>query len=212
MARGDVRRGGRPTGCQAAPGLCGVGPSGRKTSPAMKEHALVPYVHAQSSARRFGGEPSDYVQLHEVMDMTKGALPDSRHRMMLHNAMGIHVVERCVGPMLERASDGALVPVRAILEQHIVEDLGFIPTLEEAFSSMELSPWMSRRTRGTRHQRQQRIHRHSLGHVEREDLGDVVIVRVRDAAGYVTREETLAPDDARAFVNAEIERAGASRA
>lgn len=70
------------------------------------------------------------------------ALPDIRHRMMLHNSVGIYVAERVFGHTITN-SDGKTVHVRDIAENHVIEDLGFIPTLERCFSTMKIEPWMS---------------------------------------------------------------------
>jgi hypothetical protein len=92
------------------------------------------YYHAVSSARKFGGQPDDYYALHEFMDSTKQHVPDARHRLFLHNAWGIWLAERVLGTMLTRGSDGHMVPMRTILEQHVKEDYGgVIPTLDQCF-------------------------------------------------------------------------------
>lgn len=45
-----------------------------------------PYIHAISSAKRFGGKPEDYIEIHNLMDSSKGAIPDNRHRALTHNS------------------------------------------------------------------------------------------------------------------------------
>ena len=45
-----------------------------------------PWVHAESSARRYGGVPEDYLPIHNHMDSTKGAFADNRHRAITPNA------------------------------------------------------------------------------------------------------------------------------
>lgn len=104
-----------------------------------------PYNHARSSARRHGGIWEDYIELHEFMDHTKAHIGDARHRLLLHNSWGIFLVERIFGRLWTRASDGMVVPTRPILERHVLEDLGFIPSLEECFRSMPLDAWMFQR-------------------------------------------------------------------
>ena len=37
-----------------------------------------PYIHAQSSVRKFGGQPEDYEPIHAFMDCSKGAIADNR--------------------------------------------------------------------------------------------------------------------------------------
>jgi hypothetical protein len=96
-----------------------------------------PFYHSVSSAKRFGGTPDDYIELHSFMDYTKGFNPDCRHRLFTHNAWGIFLGERVWGKTITRASDGKIVPVRPLLERHVEEDFGFIPTLERCFAQLD---------------------------------------------------------------------------
>lgn len=103
---------------------------------------MKPMVHARISAKKFGGKPEDYLAIHDFMDCTKMALPDVRHRMMLHNSVGCFIAERVFGHTIVN-SEGKTVHVRDVAEAHVIEDLGFIPTLEKCFSGMQIEPWMS---------------------------------------------------------------------
>ena len=96
------------------------------------------YYHAKSSARKFGGCYTDYLELHQFLDHTKAHLPDARHRLLLHNSWGIPLAERIFGPLWTCASNGKQIPTRTILEQHILEDLRYIPTLEQCFRNVPL--------------------------------------------------------------------------
>jgi hypothetical protein len=96
------------------------------------------YYHARSAARKFGGIWQDYMKLEEFMDHTKAHIPDARHRLLLHNSWGIFFVEKIFGPVWTRLSDGKQVPTRTILEQHVLEDLRCIPTLEQCFAHVPL--------------------------------------------------------------------------
>jgi hypothetical protein len=55
---------------------------------------MKPLQHARNSARKWGGIPSDYQALHDFFDSSKAALPDVRHRAILHSSFGIFLVER----------------------------------------------------------------------------------------------------------------------
>lgn len=99
-------------------------------------------VHARISAKKFGGIAEDYIAIHDFMDCTKMALPDVRHRMMLHNSVGCFIAERVFGHTITN-SENKTVHVRDVAEAHIIEDLGFIPTLERCFSGMAIEAWMS---------------------------------------------------------------------
>lgn len=107
---------------------------------------MKPLFHARISARKFGGEPEDYIEIHNWFDQTKAHIPDSRHRLVLHNSFGIFLCEQQFGEMVIK-SDGSLqkmpyitistgkqVCVRDIAEQHVIDDLGHIPTLASCFT------------------------------------------------------------------------------
>lgn len=102
-----------------------------------------PWHHAQSSAARFGGEPEDYLAVHQWFDESKAFLPDLRHRALRHHAEGIFLAERLFGPVLHNTS-GRDVPTRFIGEQHVKEDLGRIPTVQDWLSQLVPAPWMLR--------------------------------------------------------------------
>lgn len=102
-----------------------------------------PLKHSESSARLFGGEPEDYLHVHTVMDSSKLFLADWRHRALLHNTFGIHIFEQLMGVTFKRKSDGVSVCTRTILGQHIMEDLGAIPTAGEFLREMPLKQWMT---------------------------------------------------------------------
>ncbi|SEA87488.1 DUF6915 family protein [Rubrimonas cliftonensis] len=101
-------------------------------------HAL---HHAESSARRFGGDPTAYMPIHEWLDATKIATADRRHRAGRHHAFGVFEAERVYGRAIDNGA-GRMVPVRMIAEQHIREDLGRIPSLQDWVAEIPLKPWM----------------------------------------------------------------------
>lgn len=102
-----------------------------------------PWHHAQSSAVRYGGEPEDYLELHQWFDESKVFLPDLRHRALRHHSEGIFLAERLFGPVI-RNSAGRDVPTRLIGEQHVKEDLGRIPTVQDWLTQLVPVPWMLR--------------------------------------------------------------------
>lgn len=104
-----------------------------------------PYIHAKSSAKRWGGTPDDYLPIHNLMDSSKAAMPDNRHRALTHNSWFIgFVVEQVFGVTITN-SDGKVVSVRDVAEQHVLEDFGgrFIPTVQDYLQEMEFQPWMN---------------------------------------------------------------------
>jgi len=101
-----------------------------------------PWIHARSSARRFGGKPEDYIDIHEKIDSTKMAHAELTHRAVFHSAFGIYVIEEIFGRTVTN-SDGKEVFVRDVAEQHVLEDLGCIPSLSDWLKEMPCKPWMA---------------------------------------------------------------------
>jgi hypothetical protein len=102
-----------------------------------------PYHHALSSVKRWGGKPEDYLPIHDFFDESKAYLADFRHRALRHHAEGIFLCEKVFGTTLTN-SDGRVVPVRWVGEQHVKEDLGFIPTAQDWLKNLMPQPWMRR--------------------------------------------------------------------
>lgn len=100
-----------------------------------------PYEHAKSSATRFGGTAADYAKIHFFLDSTKLHVPSHKHRMILHNSFGMGLAEMIYGAFILN-SEGKEVPVRRICEQHIIEDLGWIPSLHQALDGAQILDWM----------------------------------------------------------------------
>jgi hypothetical protein len=133
------------------------------------------YHHAVSSAKRFGGDADEYLELHSFMDSSKAAWGDQRHRAVLHQSFGIYLTEQVFGlreevrilralldrvprwllrllrvrvpestPVTLTLRSGRQVPIRLLAEQHVIEDCGFIPTLEQYLGEMPRQKWMYR--------------------------------------------------------------------
>jgi hypothetical protein len=102
-----------------------------------------PYHHALSSAKKHGGQPSDYQYIHDWFDATKAFFGDARHRALRHHTAGIYWCEEEFGTTVP-TSEGKKIPVRVIAEQHVMEDMGFLPTPEWWLSQMKLTPAMNR--------------------------------------------------------------------
>ena len=100
-----------------------------------------PLYHAISSAKKHGGKPEDYLPLHNWFDETKAHFPDMRHRALRHHAEGIFWAEKEFGVFIIN-SNGKMVPTRVLGEQHIMEDIGFIPTIKDYLSEMKQVNWM----------------------------------------------------------------------
>lgn len=89
---------------------------------------------------KWGGKPEDYMAIHDFIDMSKMAMPDMRHRAALHNAFGCFIVERVFGHTFVN-SDGREVSTRDVAEDHIIQDLGFLPSLEDFLDELPMSKW-----------------------------------------------------------------------
>lgn len=101
-----------------------------------------PMQHARNNVRKWGGVPEDYVVIHEFLDGPKSVHASMKFRAILHHAYGIFLAEKFFGRELIN-SDGKRVSVRDVAEAHVIEDLGFIPSMDEYLQVMELKPWMA---------------------------------------------------------------------
>jgi hypothetical protein len=103
---------------------------------------MKPLIHAKVSVKKFGGKVDDYLAIHEFIDSSKIAVADIRHRAMLHSAWGIYMVEKVFGSYFKN-SDGKDISTRDVAEEHIQEDLGFIPTMQDWIEKIPIEGWMS---------------------------------------------------------------------
>ncbi|TRD17305.1 DUF6915 family protein [Palleronia caenipelagi] len=102
-----------------------------------------PFHHAESSARKYGGDPSDYLAVHSWFDASKAHLALFTHRAVRHNTFGVFEAERIFGATLTN-SDGRKIPTRFIGEQHVKEDCqGRIPSLADWLGRIRPEPWMA---------------------------------------------------------------------
>ena len=101
------------------------------------------YYHGLSSVKRWGGCVEDYRLLHDWFDQSKAIIADPRHRALRHHAEGIFMLEALFGQTITN-SDGRIVPVRLIGEQHVLEDLGHIPSFADWARAIPPEAWMLR--------------------------------------------------------------------
>src|SRR5690242_17731713 len=103
-----------------------------------------PWIHAVSSAKRFGGVPEDYLEIHEFLDSSKATIADVRHRALTHNAWFISfVLPKVFGDVLTN-HNGHVVSVRDVAELHILEDFSgrFIPSAQDYLQEIKFKEWM----------------------------------------------------------------------
>lgn len=110
------------------------------------EIAVKPFDHGRVSVKKFGGKAEDYQKLHDFFDQTKSHFPDMRHRAILHNSFGIFLLEQIFGTNITN-SDGKLVSVRDVGEQHVIDDMGTIPTIQDYLSGMPFYEWLGGRVK-----------------------------------------------------------------
>jgi hypothetical protein len=105
-----------------------------------------PYHHSLSSVRKWGGTVEDYQRIHDWFDESKKIIADFRHRALRHHVEGIFMAETIFGTPVTLTT-GRVLPVRWIGEQHVREDLGFIPSFADWMKSIRPEPWMGRAMR-----------------------------------------------------------------
>lgn len=103
-----------------------------------------PMIHAKLDVKRYGGKVSDYLPIHDFMDSSKAHIADHRHRALYHNSNGPFLCERIFGHVIINA-DGREVSVRDIAEKHIIDDLGWIPSVQDYLCLMQRQEWMGKR-------------------------------------------------------------------
>jgi hypothetical protein len=102
---------------------------------------MKPYFHGKVSVKKFGGCEADYQAIHDFLDSSKAHFPDMRHRALLHSSFGIYIAEMVFGTFITN-SDGKKVQVRDIAEQHVLDDMGRIPTVQDYLQHMPLLDWL----------------------------------------------------------------------
>jgi hypothetical protein len=103
-----------------------------------------PHIHAISSAKKYGGKMEDYITIHAKMDCSKSYMPDNRHRVLTHTMFWVNEVMVPLFGHTITNSDGKIVSVKDVCEQHILEDYRhkFIPTPQDFIQHMEFKDWM----------------------------------------------------------------------
>jgi hypothetical protein len=114
---------------------------------------MKPYLHARLHAKKFGGVPDDYIDIDNFIDSSKACVPDVRHRAILHSSFGCFIVEQVFG-ITRTNSSGRTYSPRDVAEQHVLQDLGKIPTMEMYLNNMQIQPWMSGTLKSERSKKQ----------------------------------------------------------
>ncbi len=105
----------------------------------------VAYIHAQTSAKIWGGVEEDYMAIHKYMDISKGQISDNRHRALTHHMFWvIYAMVPIFGEYIIN-SDNKRVSVKDICEKHILEDFRhkYIPSAADYLEELEMKNWMN---------------------------------------------------------------------
>lgn len=110
-----------------------------------------PYHHALSSVKKWGGDVEDYLPIHQWFDESKAFWADPRHRALRHHSEGIALCVKIFGPtIVAKRAAVRRIPTRWVGEQHVMEDLGRIPTVKDWFEHIAPQPWMNKPQRLSR--------------------------------------------------------------
>jgi hypothetical protein len=117
--------------------------SRRRCVPSLGSLALASVRHAPAIYRNNVAltEPDEYLALHQFLDASKAHMADFRHRALRHHSEGVYLLEKTFGPTIT-LSTGRVLPVRFIGEQHVMEDLGRIPTVADWLGRIQPESWM----------------------------------------------------------------------
>lgn len=99
--------------------------------------------HSVSSAKAFGGKPDEYDAIHQWMDRSRAGTDRLMHRMLAHHTQGIRDCVEHFGDTIT-ISTGRRVSVQLLARQHVMEDLGFVPTLDHYAELLRCPRWASK--------------------------------------------------------------------
>ncbi len=106
---------------------------------------MIPQIHAELSAKRYGGIPEDYLDIHILMDSTKNCVSNNKHRFLTHNSWFITTIIPMVFGQMRENSEGRRYSTKDCAEYHVLEDfrMRFIPTPADYAEHMTLEMWMN---------------------------------------------------------------------
>jgi hypothetical protein len=106
------------------------------------EAPMRPWQHAKSSAHEFDSCWQRDLPVHEFLDITKTAVADLRHRIVLHNTD--------LGPRLAAMAFPDIPNVWNIAQRHVREDMGCEPSLADWLSCCDISRLPTPKQRSSR--------------------------------------------------------------
>ncbi len=105
----------------------------------------IPYIHAMASAKRYGGVPDDYQDIHDLLDSSKAAFPTNAHRILTHNSWFLVTILPKVFGHRRQNSEGKWYNVKDVGEYHVLEDyrMKFIPSVQDYLEDMGVPDWVN---------------------------------------------------------------------
>lgn len=100
---------------------------------------MKPLQHAKGTVGRHGGAWQDYIEIHNLIDSSKATFATTAHRALLHNELGLTLAVRIFGETIVN-SDGATLSVAQIVQEHLEEDVGVVPTLDSWLAGLPEQP------------------------------------------------------------------------
>jgi hypothetical protein len=104
-----------------------------------------PYIHSQSSVKRWGGKVEDYLPIHELLDSVKATMNNNSARLVTHNTWFCYtIIPKIFGYNITN-SDGKNVDTVDIAMLHVAEDFRMkgVPTLQDYLENLVVQPWMN---------------------------------------------------------------------
>jgi hypothetical protein len=99
------------------------------------------FEHAKLHAKKYGGVLEDYIDIDNFLDSSKITHGTVKHRSILHHTFGTFLVEQFFG-ITRVNSEGKTYSTRDIAEDHIIQDLGWLPSPEDYLKHMSAESWM----------------------------------------------------------------------
>lgn len=98
------------------------------------------FIHSKSSAKKYGGNWEEYMDIHELMDSSKSVISDNRHRTLTHHSWFIGQILPKIFTETRKLSSRKIISIRDIGEQHCLEDFGmrYIPTAEDYLKELNI--------------------------------------------------------------------------
>jgi hypothetical protein len=94
--------------------------------------------HVNGCIKRWGGSKENYEPINTFLDSSKTFISDWRHRVLLHNTLGVALVELLFPKSIK--IDSKEISSRTIAEMHILEDLGAVPSTRWTLCQLESCP------------------------------------------------------------------------